>query len=65
MNLREVLKNFGRNIGFKLCDVSLYAKQLFISLKHLKNCGVRHCDIQHAGRAIRVCGSCVFSCLMY
>lgn len=46
MNLREVLKKFGRNIGLKLTAVRLYSKQLFISLKHLRNCGVLHCDIK-------------------
>nr|GMD21239.1 serine/threonine-protein kinase prpf4B [Ipomoea batatas] len=46
MNLREVLKKFGRNIGLKLTAVRTYAKQLFISLKHLKNCGVLHSDIK-------------------
>eukprot|EP00268_Persea_americana_P010321 TRINITY_DN141_c0_g1_i1.p1 TRINITY_DN141_c0_g1~~TRINITY_DN141_c0_g1_i1.p1 ORF type:complete len:1151 (+),score=273.84 TRINITY_DN141_c0_g1_i1:170-3622(+) len=46
MNLREVLKKFGRNIGLKLTAVRAYAKQLFIALKHLRNCGVLHCDIK-------------------
>ncbi|KAF5195942.1 Serine/threonine-protein kinase PRP4-like protein [Thalictrum thalictroides] len=46
MNLREVLKKFGRNIGLKLSAVRHYAKQLFIALKHLRNCGVLHCDIK-------------------
>ncbi|KAM7276379.1 hypothetical protein ACFE04_018245 [Oxalis oulophora] len=46
MNLREVLKKFGRNIGLKLTAIRTYAKQLFIALKHLKNCGVLHCDIK-------------------
>lgn len=46
MNLREVLKKFGRNIGLKLTAVRAYAKQLFLALKHLKNCGVLHCDIK-------------------
>ncbi|XP_058195547.1 uncharacterized protein LOC131311926 isoform X2 [Rhododendron vialii] len=46
MNLREVLKKFGRNIGLKLTAVRTYAKQLFIALKHLRNCGVLHCDIK-------------------
>ncbi|KZV58548.1 hypothetical protein F511_12375 [Dorcoceras hygrometricum] len=46
MNLREVLKKFGRNIGLKLTAVRTYAKQLFIALKHLKNCSVLHCDIK-------------------
>ncbi|KAL5225225.1 hypothetical protein ABZP36_011864 [Zizania latifolia] len=46
MNLREVLKKFGRNIGLKLTAVRTYSKQLFIALKHLKNCKVLHCDIK-------------------
>lgn len=46
MNLREVLKKFGRNIGLKLTAIRAYAKQLFIALKHLRNCGVLHCDIK-------------------
>ncbi|VVA91202.1 unnamed protein product [Arabis nemorensis] len=46
LNLREVLKKFGRNIGLKLSAVRVYAMQLFISLKHLRNCGVLHCDIK-------------------
>ncbi|KAL0693133.1 hypothetical protein Bca4012_060313 [Brassica carinata] len=46
LNLREVLKKFGRNIGLKLSAVRSYSKQLFIALKHLKNCGVLHCDIK-------------------
>ncbi|XP_027360792.1 serine/threonine-protein kinase prpf4B-like isoform X2 [Abrus precatorius] len=46
MNLREVLKKFGRNIGLRLTAVRVYAKQLFIALKHLRNCGVLHCDIK-------------------
>jgi serine/threonine-protein kinase PRP4 len=46
MNLREVLKKFGRNIGLKLTVVRIYAKQIFIALKHLKDCQVLHCDIK-------------------
>ncbi|XP_059288452.1 uncharacterized protein LOC132041773 isoform X2 [Lycium ferocissimum] len=46
MNLRDLQKKFGRNIGLKLTAVRTYAKQLFIALKHLKNCGVLHCDIK-------------------
>ncbi|CAL4998211.1 unnamed protein product [Urochloa decumbens] len=46
MNLRELLKRFGRNIGLKLAAVRIYAKQIFIALKHLKGCKVLHCDIK-------------------
>ncbi|GJP67597.1 hypothetical protein CLOP_g24402, partial [Closterium sp. NIES-67] len=46
MNLREVLKKFGRNIGINLSAVRAYATQLFLALKHLRNCGILHCDIK-------------------
>ncbi|CAM0875199.1 unnamed protein product [Alopecurus aequalis] len=46
MNLREVIKKFGRDIGLKLTAVRTYSKQLFIALKHLKDCSVLHCDIK-------------------
>ncbi|XP_024528049.1 serine/threonine-protein kinase prp4 isoform X1 [Selaginella moellendorffii] len=46
MNLREILKKFGRNIGISLAAVRSYARQLFTALKHLRNCGVLHCDIK-------------------
>ncbi|VYS45944.1 unnamed protein product [Arabidopsis thaliana] len=46
LNLREIVKKYGRNIGIQLSGVRVYATQLFISLKHLKNCGVLHCDIK-------------------
>ncbi|KAI3845589.1 hypothetical protein MKX03_019738 [Papaver bracteatum] len=36
MDLREVLNSFVRDIGLNLTAVRAYAKQLFISLKHLK-----------------------------
>ncbi|XWS64323.1 hypothetical protein CRYUN_Cryun06bG0176500 [Craigia yunnanensis] len=70
MNLREVLKKFGRNIGLKLTAVRTYAKQLFIALKHLKNCGVLHCDIKpdnmlvnEAKNVLKLCdfGSAMFA----
>ncbi|KAJ7943183.1 Protein kinase-like protein [Quillaja saponaria] len=70
MNLREVLKKFGRNIGLSLNGVRAYAKQLFMSLKHLRNCGVLHCDIKpdnmlvnEAKNVLKLCdfGNAMFS----
>ncbi|XP_071715174.1 uncharacterized protein [Rutidosis leptorrhynchoides] len=46
MNLRQVLKKFGRNVGLRLTAVRNYAKQIFIALKHLRECGVLHTDIK-------------------
>uniref|UniRef100_A0A0D9ZCA9 Homologous-pairing protein 2 homolog n=1 Tax=Oryza glumipatula TaxID=40148 RepID=A0A0D9ZCA9_9ORYZ len=46
MNLREVIKKFGHGTGLKLTAVRAYAKHIFIALKHLRHCGVLHCDIK-------------------
>lgn len=46
LNLREVLKKFGRNIGLNLGAVRAYAQQLLIALKHIYNCGVLHADLK-------------------
>jgi serine/threonine-protein kinase PRP4 len=46
MNLREVIKKFGRNVGINIKAVQSYATQLLIALRHLKNNGVVHADIK-------------------
>ena len=65
MNLREVLKKFGRNIGLKLTAVRAYAKQLFIALKHLRNCGVLHCDIKPDNMLVGLKCIILFGCLLW
>ena len=46
MNLREVLKKFGKGIGLSIYGVRSYAAQLFKSLKLLASCGIIHADIK-------------------
>jgi len=46
MNLREVLKKYGRNVGLSIHAVQKFAYQMLLSLKHIKNCGVLHADIK-------------------
>ena len=46
MNLREILKKFGRNIGLSIQAVRAYGAQLFVALRHLRSCGVIHADIK-------------------
>ncbi|KAJ1981300.1 U4/U6 small nuclear ribonucleoprotein prp4 [Dimargaris xerosporica] len=46
MNLREVLKKYGRDVGLNLKAVRAYAQQLFIALTLLRKCRVLHADIK-------------------
>jgi len=46
MNLREVLRQFGRGVGIKVQAVAAYGKQLFTALKHMKAHGIIHCDLK-------------------
>ncbi|KAJ3148801.1 U4/U6 small nuclear ribonucleoprotein prp4 [Geranomyces michiganensis] len=46
MNLREVLKKFGKDVGLNIKAVRIYAQQLFLSLSLLKKCNILHADIK-------------------
>ena len=46
MNLREITKKVGRDIGLNLPAVQLFTKQLLLALYHFRECGVLHADIK-------------------
>eukprot|EP01038_Epipyxis_sp_PR26KG_P005634 gene5634-7780_t len=46
MNLREVLKKFGKDVGINIGAVRMYGKQLFIALRLLQELRVVHADIK-------------------
>lgn len=46
MNLREVLKKYGKNVGLHIKAVRSYTQQLLLALKLLKKCGILHADIK-------------------
>lgn len=46
MNLREVLRKYGRNVGIHTEGVQVYAKQMGLALKHMRNNGVLHADLK-------------------
>ncbi|KAG5676898.1 hypothetical protein PVAND_006701 [Polypedilum vanderplanki] len=46
MNLREVLKKYGKNVGLHIKAVRSYTQQLLLALKLLKKCGILHSDIK-------------------
>ncbi|TDZ29836.1 Serine/threonine-protein kinase prp4 [Colletotrichum spinosum] len=46
LNLREVLKKFGNNVGINLGATRAYAHQIFIGLAHMRKCNVVHADLK-------------------
>lgn len=46
MNLREVLKKFGRDVGLNLRAIRAYAQQMFLGLSLLRKCNILHADLK-------------------
>ncbi|KAI1368581.1 kinase-like protein [Xylaria arbuscula] len=46
LNLREVLRKFGNNIGINLSATRAYAHQIFVALAHLRRCNIVHADLK-------------------
>ncbi|TCD64183.1 U4/U6 small nuclear ribonucleoprotein prp4 [Steccherinum ochraceum] len=46
MNLREVVKRFGKDIGLNMKAVRAYAHQLFLAMSLLRKCNIMHADIK-------------------
>lgn len=46
MNLREVVKRFGKDVGINLRAVRTYASQMFLALSLLRKCDIMHADIK-------------------
>lgn len=46
INLREVLKRYGRNEGISLMAVRSYAQQMFLGLSLMRKCNILHADLK-------------------
>ena len=46
LNLREVLKKFGNNVGINLHATRAYAYQIFVALGHMRKCSIIHADLK-------------------
>lgn len=46
MNLREVIKRFGKDVGLNIKAVRAYAYQLFLALSLFRKCNIMHADLK-------------------
>jgi serine/threonine protein kinase len=46
MNLRDVIKRFGKDVGLNMRAVRAYAHQLFLALSLMRKCSIVHADIK-------------------
>ena len=54
MNLRDVVKRFGKDVGLNIKAVRAYAHQLFLALSLLKKLNVMHADIKPDNILVRI-----------
>ena len=67
MNLRDVIKRFGKDVGLNMRAVRAYAHQMFLALSLMRKCSIVHADIKpdnilvsangarHASHAVVLC----------
>ena len=60
MNLRDVVKRFGKDVGLNIRAVRAYAHQLFLALGLLKKVNIMHADIKPDNILVRY--SIIISC---
>lgn len=46
LNLRDVLRKFGKDVGISMIAVRAYARQIFLALSLFKQCGIMHADLK-------------------
>ena len=46
LNLREVVKRFGKDVGINLRAVRAYAHQMFLGLNLMRKMNIMHADIK-------------------
>lgn len=62
MNLRDVVKRFGKDVGLNISAVRTYAHQLFLALSHLKKLNIMHADIKPDNILVRYASSVLLLC---
>lgn len=58
MNLREVVKRYGKDVGLNLRAVRAYASQMFLALSLMRKCEIMHADLKPDNILVRPRPSC-------
>ena len=53
LNLREMIKKFGKGVGLSMQAVRVYSKQLLLALRRMKQCQIIHADIKPDNIVVR------------
>jgi len=53
MNLREVVRKFGKDVGINLKAVRAYAHQMFLGLNLMRKMNIMHADIKPDNMLVR------------
>ena len=64
MNLREVVKRFGKDVGLNIKAVRAYAHQLFLSLSLLRKTNIMHADIKPDNILVCIAIILTYPCLV-
>ena len=64
MNLRDVVKRFGKDIGLNIRAVRAYAHQLFLALSLMRKVNIMHADIKPDNILVRLLGAMKVSTLL-
>jgi len=54
MNLRDVIKRFGKDVGLNMRAVRAYASQMFLALTLMRKCNIMHADIKPDNILVRL-----------
>jgi serine/threonine-protein kinase PRP4 len=64
MNLRDVVKRFGKDVGLNIRAVRAYAHQLFLAASLMRKVNIMHADIKPDNILVSVHVSCYYLSLI-
>jgi serine/threonine protein kinase len=63
MNLREIVKRYGKDVGLNLRAVRAYASQMFLALALMRKCEIMHADLKPDNILVSLLVSVLLPCV--